>query len=142
MGFNYQPCPGCSSTEIKLSKIDEGRCYAECQACHLRLEMTGRSMFSCAHTWNVRAQRRAEAKLHDMSMVCALQSDISNNPQGQKTVTLPNNEEMWKIARGAEVAWNMEATPIRPAKQEIEIRYEVLMPYLNALVEETKEKMP
>jgi hypothetical protein len=48
---------------------------------------------------------------------------------------------MWNIASAAMVAWDVDAKPVRPELDEIKVGYEVLFSYLDALVQESAEKV-
>ncbi len=148
MGFEYEPCPFCPGPSIvKLVRTKQGdkntlgEGYVECTGCKVRLTFKGGTMLDCARMWNVRAQRRAELAKHRQGTLSLLHSDIAANYEGQKEVTLENTEEMWKIARAAELSWDMDATPLRPTGDSIRISTEILMAYLDALTTEASEKV-
>ena len=140
MGFAYEPCPWCSSTAIKQFKSSHEFCRVRCLNCDMQLMMSGKSMMDCARTWNMRASRRAEMKKQNMSLVSLLHADIANGSRNNEAVSLDNSDEMWNIASAAMVAWDMDAKPVRP-EHEIKIGYEVLFSYLDALVQESAEKV-
>lgn len=143
MGFPYEPCPWCGNTEIKMIRSNHEFCYVQCKTCKMRLMMSGKSMMDCARTWNVRASRRAEMKKQNMTLVSLLHADIAHNAEKRSVVSLDNSDEMWQIALAAETASDMDVKPVRMMdKPQFEIRYEVLFPYLDALVRESAEKVP
>lgn len=78
-----------------------------------------------------------------MTLVSLLHADIAQNTERQAVVSLDNSDEMWQLALAAETASDMDAKPVRMMdKPQFEIRYEVLFPYLDALVRESTEKVP
>jgi len=126
---------------IKLIKSSHEFCYVQCWGCKMRLMMSGKSMMDCARTWNVRASRRAEMKKQNMTLVSLLHADIADNSEKRSVVSLDNTDEMWNIALAAETAWDMDAKPVRSGERQFQIRYEVLFPYLDALVQESAENV-
>jgi hypothetical protein len=122
-------------------KTTLGEGYVECTGCKVRLVFKGGTMLDCARMWNVRAQRRAELAKHSQSTLSLLHSDIATNYAGEKEACLENTEEMWKIARAAELSWDMDATPKRPEEQIIKVKVNILMAYLDALMTEASEKV-
>lgn len=142
MGFKYEPCPWCEKNEkVQLYKSKDGRNYAQCKGCNMKLVVTGGSMMDCAKLWNIRASRRMELRKYNMSNVSLLHADINNNPEDHEFVVLENTDGWWKLVREAELSWNEDATPVRADGEYLKIKYEVLIPYLDALIEELAEKV-
>jgi hypothetical protein len=127
---------------MKVSNNGVETCYVQCKDCNAKLIMSGQSMLDCARTWNVRAARRAAMARHDMMDVSLLHSELSMDGETKTNVSLPNTEKMWELALAAELASDMDATPLRPDGERFEIRFDVIFPYLDALVQESAEKVP
>lgn len=78
----------------------------------------------------------------NMNAVSLLHADIFDNQEGHEFVTLDNTDETWGIAVAAELATDDSVTPVRSVERLFKIRYDVLFPFLDALVFESAEKTP
>lgn len=148
MGFQYEPCPVCPGpTKITLiqtvqeTKGVKRQAHVKCFGCNLQLNCTGGSLLDCARAWNTRVQRLTELAKHDRNVVTLLHSDLAANYDGkQEYVFLDNSDSMWKIVRGAELAWNEDYSAARPDIDYLKIDSFKLMKYLYALNDEIADR--
>lgn len=129
--------------QIKTTKKGVASCYVKCKDCRMQLNISaGTSMMDAARTWNVRAQRRSALRAHDLETLTLLHSDIATAPHSATSkVSLDNTEKMWELALAAELASDMDTTPVRPDGTHFDVRYDVLFPYLDALLQEAAEEV-
>lgn len=139
MAFLTEPCPFCKSANVKLFRHEpRTMCYVMCQDCQSQLIMYGNVM-DCARTWNVRAARKNEMAIVDMNDVTLLHSDLCNPYESSSVkISLGNNENYWNIVLRAYDAWGTPA-PLRPDEELIEVDYEPIWQYVNALVTEQRQ---
>jgi hypothetical protein len=100
----------------------------------------GGSLLDCARAWNTRAQRMIELTKHDRGILSLLYSDICIPSEKMEYTYLDNTDPMWKIARGAECAWDDNYSSERPDIDYIKIRTETLRGYLTALMDEVANR--
>lgn len=145
MGFKFEPCPWCNEHKVKLFKSAVGSCYVQCQniRCQAKLVTDMGGMMDTVKAWNYRAQRRALVGVHDMNAVTMLYADIYDNPDNQEFVYLDNTDENWSLVFAAETICKEIENKEQPDKTEhefIRVRYDVIMDYLELLVDEVADR--